>query len=151
MINLARILLAEDDPNSVELTLEVLSEYNLANNVVVVEDGEQALDYLYRRGEYANRRSRNPVVIMLDIKMPKVDGLEVLRQIKSDPKLQAIPVVILTTSNMESDLIEGYRLGANAYVVKPVTFPDFVEAIKTLSVFWVLVNQPPPGSVQGVE
>jgi len=141
MTNLTRILLAEDDPKSVELTLEVLIEYNLANNVTVVEDGEQALDYLYRRGKYAGRQNGNPVVIMLDIKMPKVDGLEVLREIKSDPDLKAIPVVILTASNMESDLIEGYRLGANAYVVKPVAFPDFVEAIKTLGVFWGLINE----------
>ncbi len=147
MIELARILLAEDDPLSVELTLEVLDEYNLANDVTVVEDGEQALDYLYRRGKYANRLNGNPAVILLDLKMPKVDGLEVLRQVKSDPDLRVIPVIILTSSNMESDLVESYQLGANAYVVKPVAFPDFVEAIKILGVFWALINEPPPGSV----
>ncbi len=148
MKKLARILMAEDDPLSVELTLEVLGEYNLANEVAVVENGEQALDYLYQRGKYANRLNGNPVVILLDIKMPKVDGLEVLRQVKNDPDLKAIPVVILTSSKMETDLVESYNLGANAYVVKPVHFPDFVEAIKRLGVFWALVNEPPVGSVK---
>lgn len=148
MNKLARILLAEDDPLSVELTLEVLGDYNLTNDVAVAEDGEQALDYLYRRGKYANRLKGNPAVILLDIKMPRVDGLEVLRQIKSDPDLKMVPVVILTSSTMESDLIESYNLGANAFVVKPVAFPDFVEAIKTLGVFWALINKPPTGSLR---
>ncbi|MCD4752912.1 MAG: response regulator [Anaerolineaceae bacterium] len=147
MNKLARILLAEDDPLSVELTLEVLGEYNLANDVAVVDDGEQALDYLYRRGKYANRMKGNPAVILLDIKMPKIDGLEVLRQVKRNPDLKAIPIVILTSSTMESDLVESYNLGANAFVVKPVAFPDFVEAIKTLGVFWALINKPPARSV----
>jgi len=147
MNKLARILLVEDDPLSVELTIEVLEEYNLSNDVAIVEDGEQALDYLYQRGKYANRPNGNPVVVLLDIKMPKVDGLEVLRQVKSDPDLKAIPIVILTSSTMESDLVESYHLGANAYVVKPVAFPDFVEAIKTLGVFWALINKPPTESV----
>ena len=147
MKKLARILLAEDDPLSVELTMEVLEEYHLSNDVAIVEDGEQALDYLYHRGKYTNRPNGNPVVVLLDIKMPKVDGLEVLRQVKSDPDLKAIPIVILTSSTMESDLIESYNLGANAFVVKPVVFPDFVEAIKTLGVFWALINKPPTGSL----
>jgi CheY-like chemotaxis protein len=148
MMELARILLAEDDPNDVELTLTALEEYNLANEVVVVRDGAEALDYLHRRGIYALRRAGNPVVILLDLKMPKVDGREVLRQIKADEHLKMIPVVALTSSREESDLMESYKLGVNAYVVKPVGIKNFVRAIKEIALFWGLINEPPPGSLK---
>ena len=143
-----RILLVEDDPKDVELTLTALEEYNLANEVVVVRDGEEALDYLYSRGKYQSRSSDNPAVILLDLKLPKVDGLEVLKQIKSDAKLKMIPVVVLTSSKEEKDMVTSYKLGVNAYVVKPVDFHEFVNAIKELGVFWAVINQPPPGSVR---
>lgn len=146
MGDLNHILLAEDDPKDVRLTLAALAEYNLANEVVVVNDGAEALDFLYRRGKYQLRGAANPAVVLLDIKMPKVDGLEVLRTIKDDPQLKKIPVVILTSSREEKDLAECYRLGVNAFVVKPVNFTEFVEAVKTLGVFWAIVNEPPPGS-----
>jgi CheY-like chemotaxis protein len=144
MHDLKRILLAEDDPNDVELTMTALGEYRLANEVHTVADGAEALDYLYRRGRYANRSDGLPGVILLDVKMPRVNGIEVLRQIKSDPALRNIPVVMLTSSREESDLVESYNLGANSYVVKPVDFHAFAEAVKRLGVFWVLVNEPPP-------
>ena len=140
------ILLAEDNANDVELTLTALEEHHLANEVVVVRDGAEALDYLYRRGSYATRAILDPVLVLLDIKMPKVDGLEVLRQMKRDPKLQLIPVVALTSSREEQDIVEGYRLGINAYVVKPVAFDKFVEIVKQLSLFWLLINEPPPST-----
>ena len=139
-----RILLVEDNPNDVELTLRALADYHLANEVMVVRDGAEALDYLYRRDVYALRAHENPVLIFLDLKMPKVDGLEVLRQLKQDDQLKLIPVVIMTSSREEQDVIESYRLGVNAYVVKPVDFPQFTEAIKTLGLFWLVINQPPP-------
>lgn len=139
-----QILLVEDNPNDVELTLRALAEYHLANEVVVVRDGADALDYLYQRGAYVLRASENPLLILLDLKMPKVDGLEVLRQLKQDDQLKLIPVVIMTSSREEQDVIESYRLGVNAYVVKPVDFPQFTEAIKTLGLFWIVINQPPP-------
>ncbi|HZR46555.1 MAG TPA: response regulator [Candidatus Manganitrophaceae bacterium] len=142
------ILLAEDNTEDVELTLEALSEYNLANEVVVVRDGAEALDYLYRRGSFKMRASGNPAVILLDIKMPKMDGLEVLRRIKGDDEMKKIPVVMLTSSREEPDLAESYKLGVNAYVVKPVNFQEFVKAVKQLGVFWALLNEPPPGSVK---
>ncbi|MBU0712655.1 response regulator [bacterium] len=148
MSELARILLAEDDPKDVELTLEALDEYNLANNVAVVNDGQEALDYLYYKGKYKKRSNGNPVVVLLDLKMPKVDGLEVLKQIKTDPDLKTIPVVILTSSKMEKDLVESYNLGTNAYVVKPVAFHEFVDAVKGLGKFWALINEAPFGSVK---
>jgi CheY-like chemotaxis protein len=144
MNKLAPILLVEDDPNDVELTLTALTENNLVNKVVSVRDGEEALDYLYQRGKYEARPDGIPIVILLDLKMPKVDGLEVLRQIKDDPKLNLIPVVVLTSSSMDKDLVESYKLGANAYVVKPVDFYNFIEAVKKLGVFWALINEPPP-------
>jgi CheY-like chemotaxis protein len=144
MSNVKRILLAEDNPNDVELTLMALAEHNLANEVIVVKDGEEALDYLYRRGQYALYQNGNPVVVLLDIKMPKVDGLEVLRQIKSDPALQTIPVVILTSSREDRDLVESYKLGVNAYVVKPVDFHEFVDAIREIGLFWGIINAAPP-------
>jgi len=140
------ILLAEDDPKDAELTLEALAEYNLRNEVVLAEDGAEALDYLYRQGKYAERRSGNPAVVLLDIKMPKVDGLQVLKKIKEDPELRTLPVVMLTSSREERDLIESYRLGVNAYVVKPVHFLQFVESIKQLGAFWAVLNEPPAGS-----
>jgi CheY-like chemotaxis protein len=147
MTELGRILMVEDDPNDVELTLTALAEYNLANEVVVTRDGAEALDYLYCRGSFATRTSENPAVLLLDLKLPKVDGLQVLQQIKSDEKLRMIPVVVLTSSHEEKDMVASYRLGVNAYVVKPVDFHEFVNAIKELGIFWAVINQPPPGSV----
>lgn len=142
-----RILLAEDSPQDVEMTLEALSQHHLINEVVVVNDGEQALDYLYCRGRFADRPSGNPVLVLLDLKMPKVDGLEVLRTIKSDEKLRTTPVVMLTSSREEQDVVRSYRLGINAYVVKPVDFQSFIEAVKQLGAFWAIHNEPPPSSV----
>ncbi len=147
MTGLGRILLVEDDPRDVELTLAALGEYNLANDVVVVRDGEEALDYLYRRGRYKDQEDL-PVVVLLDLKMPKVDGIEVLRQVKSDQRLRSVPLVVLTSSREPRDLEECYRLGVNAFVVKPVHFGEFVEAVKQVGVFWAVVNEPPPGSVR---
>ena len=148
MNKLGRILMVEDDPKDVELTLTALEEYNLANEVIVTRDGEQALDYLYCRGKYEARPSGNPAVMLLDLKLPKVDGLEVLKQIKSDGELRMIPVVVLTSSKEEKDMVASYKLGVNAYVVKPVDFHEFVNAIKELGVFWAVINEPPPGSVR---
>jgi CheY-like chemotaxis protein len=145
---LGRILMVEDDPKDVDLTLTALEDYNLANEVVVTRDGAEALDYLYCRGEYATRTGDNPAVMLLDLKLPKVDGLEVLKQIKSDEKLRMIPVVILTSSKEEKDMVASYKLGVNAYVVKPVDFHEFVNAIKELGVFWAVINEPPPGSIR---
>ena len=142
------ILLAEDNVRDVELTLDALAEHNLANEVVVVHDGAEALDYLYRRGRFKMRGDENPAVVLLDLKMPKVDGLEVLRTIKNDETLKMIPVVMVTSSQEEQDLVESYKLGVNAYVVKPVNFHDFVEAVKQLGAFWAVLNEPPPGSVK---
>ena len=144
MEDLKRILLAEDSAKDVELTLSALEEKHLANKVDVVRDGEEALDYLYRRGPFQSRPDGNPAVVLLDIKMPKVDGLEVLRQIKSDERLKTIPVVVLTSSREERDLAESYKLGVNAYVVKPVDFSQFVDAIKEVGAFWAVINEPPP-------
>ncbi len=146
MNELHSILLAEDNPNDVELTLAAFSEHNLANEVFVVSDGEQALDYLYHRGRFKDRPNGNPAVILLDLKMPKVDGLEVLRAIKHDEKLKNIPVVMLTSSREEPDLVRAYQLGVNAYVVKPVGFQSFMDAVKQVGVFWAIFNEPPPGS-----
>ncbi len=148
METLGRILLVEDDPKDVELTLTALDEYNLANEVVVAGDGEQALDFLYCRGNFMRRARENPAVLLLDLKLPKVDGLEVLRQIKNDEQLRMIPVVVLTSSHEEKDMVASYALNVNAYVVKPVDFHEFVNAIKELGVFWAIINEPPPGSVK---
>jgi CheY-like chemotaxis protein len=148
MDTLGRILLVEDDPKDVELTLTALDEYNLANEVVVASDGEQALDYLHHRGIFMQRTRENPAVLLLDLKLPKVNGLEVLQQIRSDEKLKLIPVVVLTSSHEEKDMVASYQLGVNAYVVKPVRFHEFVNAIKELGIFWAVINQPPPGSVR---
>jgi CheY-like chemotaxis protein len=148
MSALGRILMVEDDPKDVELTLTALEEYNLANEVVVTRDGEEALDYLHQRGKFQTRGDGNPAVLLLDLKLPKVDGLEVLQQIKSDDKLKLIPVVVLTSSHEEKDMVASYKLGVNAYVVKPVDFHEFVNAIKELGAFWAVINEPPPGSVR---
>jgi CheY-like chemotaxis protein len=147
MEELKRILLVEDSSNDVELTLVALEENHLANEVVVVRDGEEALDYLYRRGIFKLRSGGNPVVVLLDLKLPKIDGLEVLEQIKSDPDLKRVPVVMVTSSREEQDVIRSYDLGANAYVVKPVDFREFVDAIKEVGLFWAVVNEPPPGAM----
>jgi CheY-like chemotaxis protein len=145
---LKRILLVEDDPKDIELTLIALAEYNLANEVEVARDGVEALDYLFRRGSFADRPAGNPLVILLDLKMPKLDGTQVLQQLKADEQMRLIPVVALTSSRESRDLKECYQLGVNAYVVKPVRFTEFVEAVKEIGVFWALINEPPPGSVK---
>lgn len=148
MSTFKRILLAEDNAKDVELTLAALEENNLANEVIVTRDGAETLDYLYRRGKYQMRGDLNPAVILLDIKMPKVDGIEVLKKLKEDAELRTIPVVILTSSREEKDLVESYRIGVNAYVVKPVNFQEFVKAVSQLGVFWAVVNEPPVGSLK---
>lgn len=145
MNDLKRILLVDDSPHDTELALDALEEYNVANEIVVLRDGAEALDYLYRRGQFASRNTSDPAVILLDLKMPKVDGMEVLRHIKNDPNLKLIPVVIMTSSREEQDVINSYRLGVNAYVVKPVRFHEFAEAVKQVGAFWAVLNQPPPG------
>jgi CheY-like chemotaxis protein len=142
-----KILLVEDDPKDIELTLSALSEHNLANEVTVARDGVEALDYLYRRGTFTQRLPGNPVVILLDLKMPRLDGVQVLRQLKAEEQTRSIPVVILTSSREASDLQECYQLGVNAYVVKPVRFIEFIEAVKQIGIFWVLVNESPPDSI----
>lgn len=145
MAPLKRILLAEDNERDVELTLAALDEHNLANEVIVARDGAEALDYLYVRGKFAGHANGLPVVVLLDLKMPKVDGLEVLRQMRSDPELKYVPVVMVTSSREEQDLVHSYELGVNAYVVKPVDFQKFVESVKQIGVFWAIINEPPPG------
>jgi len=147
---LKRILLVDDSPRDTELTIAALAENSLANEVVSLRDGVEALDYLYRRGPFAGTTGGNPAVILLDLKMPRVDGIEVLRQIKNDPKLKMIPVVVLTSSREEQDLITSYELGVNAYIVKPVQFKEFIAAVKLVGAFWAVVNEPPPGSVSSV-
>ena len=144
MKSLRRIMLVEDNLNDIDLTLAALEEHHLANEIVVARDGAEALDYLYGRGKFAGRVDGPPAVILLDIKMPKVSGLEVLRQMKSDPALSTLPVVMLTSSREEPDLAASYALGANAYVVKPVDFQQFVDAVRQIGVFWAVVNEPPP-------
>lgn len=148
MSQLGRILLVEDDPRDVELTLTALEEYNLVNEVAVTRDGQEALDYLYCRGQFSGRDGTRPAVMLLDLKLPKINGLEVLEQIRSDKELSVLPVVVLTSSNEERDLVRSYELGVNAYVVKPVDFHAFVNAVKELGVFWAMINEPPPGSVK---
>jgi len=148
MNEIRNILLAEDNPQDAELTLTALGEYNIANEVVVVTDGAQAIDYLFRRGNYSTRAEGNPAVVLLDLKMPKVDGLEVLRTIKQDEKLKNIPVVMLTSSREEADVVKSYSLGVNAYVVKPVDFQAFLDVVRQLGAFWTVHNEPPPGTVR---
>lgn len=142
------ILLVEDNPKDLELTLLALSKSNLANEVITVRDGAEALDYLFRRGAYENRIEGNPAVVLLDLKLPKVDGIEVLAQIKAEESLRAVPVVMLTTSREEKDLVRSYDLGVNAYVVKPVAFNEFIDAIHELGIFWAVLNEPPLGSLR---
>lgn len=144
MHELKPILLAEDNPRDIELTLEALSDYSLANRVVVVRDGVEAMEYLRCEGKYATRKSGNPAVAILDIKMPRMDGIEVLQAIRTDPALKMIPAVMLTSSREESDLIRSYELGVNAYVVKPVKFSEFIEAVRHVGVFWAMLNELPP-------
>ena len=148
MNKLGRILMVEDDPKDVELTLTALEDYNLANEVVVARDGEEALDYLRRKGKYQTRPHGNPAVMLLDLKLPKVNGFDVLEQVRADENLKMIPVVVLTSSHEERDLVKSYKLGVNAYVVKPVEFHQFVNAVKELGAFWAVVNEPPPGSIR---
>lgn len=140
---LKHILLVEDDPKDIELTLTALEEHKLVNEVVVARDGVEALDYLYRRGKFKERPAGYPVVVLLDLKMPRLDGVQVLQQIKADEQLRLLPVVVLTSSHESRDLDECYKLGVNAYVVKPVRFTEFIEAIKQIGVFWILINEPP--------
>lgn len=140
------ILLVEDNPNDLELALIALTRSQLANQVVIVRDGAEALDFLHRRGEHAQRLGGNPAVMLLDLKLPKVDGLEVLKEVRATESLQSLPVVMLTSSKEEQDVVRSYELGVNAYVVKPVDFSDFLRAIADLGIFWAVVNEPPPGS-----
>jgi two-component system, response regulator len=148
MAPLKRILLVEDNERDVELTLAALDEHKLANEVVVARDGTEALDYLYVRGKFAGHANGPPVVVLLDLKMPKVDGLEVLRRMREDAELKRIPVVMITSSREEQDLIRSYQLGVNAYVVKPVDFQKFVESVKQVGFFWAIINEPPPGTMK---
>lgn len=148
MIDLKRILLVEDNVNDVELTLAALAEHHLANEVLVTRDGAEALDYLNRRNKFSNLPPGNPAVVLLDIKMPKVSGLEVLKQMKVDDNLKTIPVVMLTSSREEGDLLSSYQLGVNAYVVKPVDFHQFTDVVRSLGLFWAIINEPPPGTLR---
>lgn len=149
MADLRPILLVEDNPKDIELTLAALAKCQLANDIVVVRDGADALDYLYSRGEHANRQPGDPAVVLLDLKLPKIDGLEVLERLKGDPQRRQIPVVMLTSSREERDLLKSYELGVNAFVVKPVDFNAFFEAIQDLGMFWAVLNEPPPRVAHG--
>jgi len=144
MVEIRTILFAEDNPRDVELTLEALGDHNRANNVIVVRDGVETMEYLRREGKYKQRKTGNPAVLLLDIKMPRMDGIEVLRAIRNDNKLKMLPVVMLTSSREEQDLIKSYELGVNAYVVKPVDFKEFIEAVRQLGIFWAVINEAPP-------
>jgi CheY-like chemotaxis protein len=144
MNRLGKILLVEDNLNDIELTVAALQQNHLANEIVVARDGGEALDYLYRRRNFQGRSAGNPIVILLDLKMPKVDGLEVLRQLKEDQSLKTIPVVMLTSSREEGDLVKSYELGTNSYIVKPVGFEEFTDAVRQLGMFWAVLNEPPP-------
>ncbi|MBI3400973.1 MAG: response regulator [Acidobacteria bacterium] len=141
--------MVEDSPRDAELALDALAAHHLANEVVHVRDGADALDYLHRRGQFAGRSNGQPAVVLLDLKMPKVDGLDVLRQMKTDPQLKVIPVVVMTSSREEGDVLRSYELGVNAYVVKPMKFGEFVDAVKQVGAFWAIINEPPPGSLRG--
>ncbi len=144
MSELRPILLVEDSPRDLELTLAALEKCQLANDIVVARDGEEALDYLYLRGPFAGRAEGDPTVVLLDLKLPKIDGLEVLQKVKGDPALRHVPIVMLTSSREEQDLVRSYELGVNAFVVKPVQFSEFFKAIQDLGVFWALLTEPPP-------
>lgn len=143
-VEVKRILIVDDSPNDVELTIAALAENNLANEIVVAEDGVEALDYLYKRCKFTTYEKGNPAIILLDIKMPKMDGIEVLKHIRCEPEFKLIPVIMVTSSREEKDLVESYNLGANSYVVKSVDIVQFINAIKTLGQYWIVVNQPPP-------
>ncbi len=145
-VSVGRILVVDDDPRDVELVLDALENKHLANKVAVARDGSEALDYLYRRGTFADREPGNPVVILLDLKMPKVDGLTVLKTLREDPALKLIPVVVMTSSREEQDVVKSYELGTNAYVVKPVDFTAFIDAVANLGIFWAVINEPPRDS-----
>lgn len=147
MDDLKRILLVEDSLRDAEMTLRALAAHNLANEVYHVRDGAEALDFLHRRGKFAGRTNGQPAVVLLDLKMPKVDGVEVLREMKSTPELKMIPVVVMTSSREERDLRAAYQLGVNAYVVKPLRFESFVDAVRQVGAFWAILNEPPPGTV----
>lgn len=149
MSKIEKILLVEDDLKDVELTLTALAEYRIGNGVDVARDGEEALDYLYRRGSFQTRDHHNPVVVILDINLPKVSGLDVLSQMRADENFKRVPVVVLTSSREDSDLLKSYELGANAYVVKPVDFHKFLEAVRALGIFWVVLNEPPLADSEG--
>lgn len=151
MNTLKRILLVDDSPRDTELALDALEGYNLTNEVVALRDGAEALDYLYRRGAFADRPEGHPAVVLLDLKMPKVDGIEVLRKVKSDPDLRTIPIVVMTSSREEQDLLKSYELGVNAYVVKPVNFHEFIEAVRKVGGFWAVLNEAPPRSAPRAE
>ena len=143
-MNDVEILLVEDNPNDVKLTLRAFKQHNLSNQITVVRDGEEALEFLFCTGAYSHRNIENgPKIVLLDLNLPKVDGLEVLRQIKANPYTRMIPVCVLTTSREERDIVESYKLGVNSYIVKPVDFEQFVEAIRTMGLYWLLLNQPP--------
>jgi two-component system, response regulator len=142
-----RILLVDDSPRDLEMALDALEQYNLGNEVFTLRDGAEALDYLFRRGRFAGRDGADPAVILLDLKMPKVDGLEVLRQVKGDEMLKVIPIVVMTSSREDQDIVDSYRLGVNAYIVKPLNFHEFVDAMKVVGAFWVVLNEPPKGGV----
>ena len=147
--NDVEILLVEDNLEDAELTLRALTKNNLANGVFHVKDGAEALEFLFASGAYASRRIESaPRVVLLDLKLPKVDGLEVLQQVKADKELKVLPVVVLTSSREEKDMLKSYQLGVNAYVVKPVDFHEFVNGVKELGIFWAIINEPPPGSIR---
>jgi len=144
------ILLVEDNPNDLELTLIALEKSQLANEVIVVRDGAEALDYMNCKGAFAGRPEGNPAVVLLDLKLPKIDGIEVLSRIRGQEKTRSTPVVMLTSSREEQDVVRSYTSGVNAYVVKPVDFQEFIRAIADLGMFWAVINEPPPGSVRNV-
>lgn len=146
MVELKTILLAEDNPQDVELTIEALTTHNIANEVIAVKDGVEAIEYLTYEGKFKNRKKGNPAVLLLDIKMPRMDGIEVLQSIRTNEKLKNLPVVMLTSSREEPDLLKCYNLGVNAYVVKPVNFKDFLEAVKHIGIFWAMLNEQPQSS-----
>jgi two-component system response regulator len=144
MIDMVEILLVEDNPHDEELALHALRRYNLANNIEVVRDGAEALDFVFCRGKYAHRQAEDPPkIILLDLKLPKVDGLEVLQKLKADERTKKIPVVVLTSSNQEADIVESYRLGVNSYIVKPVDFEQFTETVRQLGMYWLILNELP--------
>jgi CheY-like chemotaxis protein len=147
MRTLKTLLLVDDSENDIELTLEALRSIGLANEIVVARDGVEALDYFYRRGEFSNREQGLPVAVLLDLKLPRLNGLEVLKVIKNDPQLKTTPVIVLTSSREEQDLVEGYRLGVNAFVVKPVDFQQFTASVRQLGCFWALINEAPPSRI----